>query len=295
MRKNVLFVDYFSYEDITLEKMRPRLEEMAANGVRLTTLSSDMMKRLIDHPEDVPAMHRLFDEFGISCHSAHGLWRDGEEITVPFEGDRKRMLARVARTLELAAEFGGKTCTIHATTWANSTFDARPMEKWREYISDALEKLVPMAERLGVCIAMENIWGPTDTPLELAAYARRFDSPSFGLCYDAGHANVMSASGVRTWGCLPWIWEKYGDIQWFDDALDIMLPYIVTAHLHDNNTADDHHDLPGKGNIDWKTLVPKLMSAPRLVSVSSEVSTALGYSVKEIRDSFKAVLPPECF
>ncbi len=295
MAKAVVFVDYFSYENITLERMRPRLEELASNGVRLISLSGDMMKRLADHPEDVPAMHRLLNEFGITCHDAHGLWRDGEELTLPFEGDRKRMISRVARTLELAAEFGCRTLTIHTTTWANSTFKPRPLEQWREYIADGLEHLIPVAKRLGVCIAMENIWGPCDTPLELAAYARQFDSPFFGLCYDAGHAHVMSASGVRTWGCLPWIWDGYGEVQWFDNALDIMLPYVVTAHLHDNLTDADSHELPGKGTIDWHAMVPKLFSAPRLISVQSEVSTALGYSVRQIRDAFKAVLPKSCF
>ena len=295
MANDVVFVDYFSFENITLERMRPRLEELAENGVRLISLSGNMMKRLADHPEDVPAMHRLLDEFGITCHDAHGLWRDGEELTLPFEGDRKRMISRVARTLELAAEFGGRTLTIHTTTWANSTFEARPLEQWREYIADGLEHLIPVAERLGVCIAMENIWGPCDTPLELAACAKRFDSPYLGLCYDAGHANVMSASGVRTWACLPWIWEKYGEVQWFDNALDIMLPYVVTAHLHDNKTDEDSHDMPGRGTIDWQNMVPKLLSAPRLISVQSEVSTAHGYSVREIRESFKAVLPASCF
>ena len=50
-----------------------------------------------------------------------------------------------------------------------------------------------------------------------------------------------------------------------------MLPWIVNCHLHDNDAASDQHLLPGKGTVDWNVLVPKLLSAPRLACIQSEV------------------------
>jgi sugar phosphate isomerase/epimerase len=60
-------------------------------------------------------------------------------------------------------------------------------------------------------------------------------------------------------------------VEWEHDVLDRMLPYIVNCHLHDNDASADQHLLPGKGTIDWSKLVPKLLSAPRLMCVQSEV------------------------
>lgn len=301
MCKGIPFVDFFSYEGMTAENMRPYLEAMAAEGGHLMTLSSDMLNVLVEQPMEIADFHHVFDEFGMTCRCAHALWRDGAEMSLPFEGDRKRMIARISRTLELAAEFGADTLAIHGSTWVweNTEFDprvvSRPIEKWREYMRASIGELLPVAERNGICIALENTWGPLDTPVEVARFAEEADSPYFGLCFDSGHANVMAASGLRSCEWLPGIWKPFGEIQWTDNALDVMLPYVVTAHLHDNNTETDRHDLPGTGNINWKTLVPKLMSAPRLRSLQNEVSTAHGYSVKAIRNSFKAVLPSECF
>lgn len=290
------FVDYFSYESMTLDGMRTKLAELAENGVSQITLSSVMVTMLLEHPEQESRMLKLLREYGMRCRCAHGAWMDGEELSLPFEGDRKRMLERVGRTLEYAAEFGADTCALHAETFSNPTFPPRPISLWENYIVDGIERLLPLIEKLGICIALENIWGPLAMPDELVRIMKHFNSPYVGLCYDIGHAHVMSASGQKSCGWLPGIWKNYGGIiQWTDSALDDMLPYIVTSHLHDNYSDTDSHDMPGKGNVNWEDEIPKLLSAPKIRTLQSEVSTSFGYSDRDTRNAFKRILPSECF
>ena len=52
----------------------------------------------------------------------------------------------------------------------------------------------------------------------------------------------------------------------------MMLPDIVTVHVHDNDGMCDKHALPDKdGTIDWKQMYQVLKRAPRLLSLQSEV------------------------
>ena len=97
---------------------------------------------------------------------------------------------------------------------------------------------------------------------------------------------MMSASGKRSCEWLPWACRDSGIIPFDDHILDKMLPNIVTVHLHDNASDTDSHDIPGHGNIDWKTVMGKLKTAPRLRSYQHEVSIAFGYSAKTILDAF---------
>ena len=71
---------------------------------------------------------------------------------------------------------------------------------------------------------------------------------------------------------------------------DRMLPNVVTTHLHANYGDNDSHDLPSRGNIDWKAVLAKLATAPRLRTHQHEVARDHGYSPKAILDDFAAAL-----
>ena len=289
MNQNPPFVGYFSLpeNDKSDSQIVKGLEDNLSCGQSLLTLSSDLMHELLEHPERVSSVKKLYTERGATCRCAHSDWGEGNEMSLPFEGDRKRMIELTKRTLELTAEFGGDTCAFHAETWSNESLRPRTLDQWRSYIDDALEAVLPVAERCGVIIALENIWTEIASPEELNGFVERFKTPWLGLCFDAGHANVMSASGKRCCGWLPWACRDTGVIPFDDHILDKMLPNIVTVHLHDNASDTDSHDIPGHGNIDWKTVMGKLKTAPRLRSYQHEVSISFGYSARTILDAFK--------
>ena len=288
---NIPFIAYFGLsEKKTDAEIAARIEDYQSCGKSFFTLTGDMMRELLDHPERVGTVLDIFKNRGASCRCAHSDWGEGNELSLPFEGDRKHMIERTTRMLELAAMFGADTCAFHAETWSNDSFRPRTREQWRAYIDDGLEKLLPFAEKYRVVIALENIWSQMSMPDELNGFVERFDSPWLGLCFDIGHANVLSASGSRSCGWMPWACKDFGGIPWSDTILDEMLPNIVTCHLHDNATDTDSHDIPGHGSIDWETSMQKLMtSAPRLLSLQHEVSGSFGYSAGTVLEAFAKV------
>ena len=77
----------------------------------------------------------------------------------------------------------------------------------------------------------------------------------------------------------------------FINALGDLLPHIVTCHLHDNNGYSDSHMMPGEGRIEWKPLLDRIRTAPRLVTMQSEVSMYRNhYSVRRLIETFDKLL-----
>ena len=135
-----------------------------------------------------------------------------------------------------------------------------------------MEELLPVAERYGVTICIENIWFPTNTFDELIGHYKYFNSPYLGMCYDAGHANlVRSVSNDPEQAVNIAFGQLKMPPQWDFEVLEKMLPYIVNCHLHDNDGMRDRHWTPFNGNIDWEKTMKLLAKAPNLRCLQNEV------------------------
>ena len=97
-----------------------------------------------------------------------------------------------------------------------------------------LEALVPVAERVGVRLAVEVIPNALSTARQLVRLIEDEDLPALGICLDVGHARLQ------------------GDVV---EALETVAGYLVTTHLHDNGGRKDDHLLPFDGVIDWPELL----------------------------------------
>lgn len=147
------------------------------------------------------------------------------------------------RLLKVAAELGAQWVTVHPGYGSGI-----PTLKWlRELALDclrlSLERLLPIAERLKVPIALENI-NPVpkgsqivfllDSSGEMAQILSEFPSPALKACIDVGHATVAD-----------------GFVNYWAVAKD----RCVGLHVHDNDGRDDLHYIPGDGVIDWEGII----------------------------------------
>ena len=204
------------------------------------------------------------------------------------------MLQNNTRALELAAEAGCATLTIHVGDNVCREPSYLPIEQTHPLLDDALARLIPVAEHCRVVLCIENIIAPTDTPEALLRCFARFQSPYFGCCFDSGHANVMATQpGKEPHHLNGWIQQLWRGNPLLNpsDALATLLPHVVTCHLHDNNGRDDSHLPPGQGTIDWKRTIGMLARAPRLISVQDELSFARkpGVSIPAALEAFRII------
>ena len=268
------------------DELRPYiLHEFAANGGKYLMLTGTDISRIMQNYDCAARFRQEMAAEGLEYCDAHASFGPMLDLCCPVPEARQEMIIRHKLNLVITASMGVKTITIH--TGNETRHPDYSVEVMFDCMKRSLDELLPFAESLGVTVCIENIWWQINTPERLLAIKAHFPTDALGFCYDAGHANLMDkgrnfpeSSPFRVWGETP---------PHFDDhILEKMLPHVVNCHLHDNNGITDQHLNPGRGNIDWKKIIPLLKTAPRLAVVQSEViPVRVRDSVRDICAKFR--------
>ena len=157
---------------------------------------------------------------------------------------RKVTMKRFSRTLNFAEILKPTVIVFHSG-----------YERWKYahktgiWLEQSLKTWLPVNDRaadIGVKVAIENVF--EDEPDNLASLAREMDSPNFGLCFDTGHFNLFAKPSLAEW-------------------LRVIKPYILAAHIHDNNKHADEHIVPGDGTFDFRTFFRELRETEYLHTI----------------------------
>lgn len=154
----------------------------------------------------------------------------------------------VERLLQVACELGAKWVTVHPGYGIGIPTLEWVRSKAIECLKRSLDRLLPIAERLQVPIALENL-NPSqpgseivfllDNPDELAKILMEQNSPALKVCLDVGHAEI--AGGFYAF------WS-------------VVKGKCVALHIHDNDCRADLHLVPGRGRINWQEILAMLCS-----------------------------------
>ncbi len=250
---------------------RERMEEFAAAGAKHLVLSTEFIcKIMLDHRlagqlcQDMAAC-------GLSFADAHSPFGGVLDLNCPDPCFRQQMLARHKLAIQIAASLEVKTITIHPGS--DRFFPEIPLEKHLDLMRNALENILPEAEKAGVIVCIENSMSRAACPKQVVKLKKEFPTPWLGLCYDSGHAHQLDAGRRFQESAIRKFWNIVGvdEPEWDDQILEEMLPEIVNCHLHDNDGSADSHNIPGKGTIDWQEVIPALKKAPKLQVIQCEV------------------------
>ena len=140
-------------------------------------------------------------------------------------------------------------------------YDSR-VEIW---LAGSIQTWKPINERaggMGVKIAIENIF--EDEPEHLRLLAKEMNSDNFGLCFDTGHFNLFSKIPLQEW-------------------LQIIKPYIVELHLHDNSRYADQHLALGDGDFDFTTLFRELKGINCIHTVEAHTVEDVKKSIERLK------------
>ena len=264
---------------------RQTMREFAANGAKNLILSEPVISKIMGDYKFAAVIRREMAESGLEFADAHAPFGGVLDMNCPDMEFRPQMLLRHKLALEICASFGIRTVTIHPGS--DRFFPDVPIEKQWDLMRDALDKLIPEAEKRGIVIAIENSMSHGASPSVVVMLKNEYPTDTLGLCYDSGHANVLDNGRKYDHGTAYDFWRAVGkEPAWDDKILEKMLPEIVNCHLHDNDGSTDSHSMPGEGNVDWHKIIPMLKRAPRLMVVQSEVCLMPRYSVKQLCATF---------
>ena len=271
--KEIPLSHFFPWKKINDDFVTNILCEFADNVAESVVLTDEWGKRLVKEPGFYTTLLGWLRESGMKIFECHGLWSIAYDLNITDRPRRRAMIEEHKLCMEYAADLGCRTYVMHIGAF-DCYYKDTTLEEMRRLAVESLEKLIPAAEKLGIIIAIENSFEPSNTPDEVLYFLNYFNTPVLGCCFDTGHANIMA----KTPGKDPAKYASYMNVCWKNgvveeaDAFGKLAPHIVTCHLHDNDGYGDAHNLPGTGTIDWKTLIPALKNCPRIVSMQNETS-----------------------
>jgi L-ribulose-5-phosphate 3-epimerase len=137
---------------------------------------------------------RARDETGLTIPSVCGAHHWGKPLTDPNPKVREEGLEALKQTLRDAKRYGATSvllvpAVVNQDVSYNDAYTRSQAE---------IRKAIPLAEELGVKIAIENVWNQfLLSPLEAARYVDEFNSPVVGWHFDVG--NVITYGWPEQW------------------------------------------------------------------------------------------------
>lgn len=181
----------------------------------------------------------------------HGVFLDMSSASID-----RRVVAltreRYMLNLRIATELGATHVVFHANFQPHVR---RPdyLPDWTKRQVDFWSQLADQAGRLGITIALENMWEPE--PEIIAAILERVASPALAACLDVGHVYL------------------YTDSAPFPSWVGRLHEWVVHCHINNHRGRYDEHlplDTPD-GVIDYAEVLPLLESLPRRPLVCLEM------------------------
>jgi sugar phosphate isomerase/epimerase len=226
--------------------------EVAEAGFRAVVMTERRGQYNMLDREQAREAGKVLERLGLAVRACHGAETQPCDLSVPDSAEHAKMVRAHATLMENTAGLGSRTYVVH--------LGVKPAEKpeaaWGQ-VRRAVDELAPLAERLGVALALENgMQTYLASNEELLALVAEYDHPAVGLCYDSGHAHIM------------------GDAA---EVLRSLSPHVVTVHLHDNDGTSDQHLIPGHGTIEWQPVAEALAQCPRLIHAETEAANTLSW------------------
>jgi sugar phosphate isomerase/epimerase len=213
------------------------------------------------------AYHAGLDIMGFSTHQG---------FVNPSEDYRNENIDLTIRQIELAYKLGIPTMRINTGRWGTSeNFDALMANKGIEpaiegytdedgfgWVIDAIEKCLPVAEKCGVVLGLENHWGLGRTAAGVKRIVDAINSPWLQVTLDTGNFLENREEQFRMLApqaCLIQAKTYFGGGKWY--TLDIDYPKIGKM-MRDLNYRG-YISLEFEGNESPDTAIPKSLDLLR--------------------------------
>ncbi len=160
---------------------------------------------------------------------------------------RSATQVRFRQLLNVAAILKPRSAVFHAA-YDRWRYSGRK-DIWLDYSIDTWRKVVETAAKIGVRVAVENVFD--EDPEALHMLIEKIGSPDFGFCFDTGHFNLFSKVPMERW-------------------FELLGRHLVEVHLHDNDGTTDAHWALGRGKIDFERFFSLMNTQARMPIVTIE-------------------------
>ena len=185
---------YWHFRDpkVTVQEVIDHAANLGAEGVDVLHVQMDN-----ETPEYLEYLRNYATQKGIEliCLSIH------QDFVDPDPDERDRNVQHTINCIKIAKTLGIKYIRLNSGRWnTTKSFDELMANRGIEPILpgitedegfqwciDSIKACLPMAEKMGVILALENHWGLTRTPEGLLRIFNAIDSPWLGVLMDTGN------------------------------------------------------------------------------------------------------------
>lgn len=250
------------------------LDEFANGGAQAIEVFAARSHFDYTDKQQVRELANWFKSGPVQFHSMHSpmylsndSFRSGEQALNIVDSDKRRRIDamdEIKRALEVAETVPFRFLVQHVGR-SNEVYDLRKFEA----ALSSIEHLRAFARPLGVNLLVENIPNELSTPEKLMELIKALHYPDLGVCFDTGHAHIMST-----------VHQAFGVLQ----------DRIRSTHVHDNQGDRDAHLWPGEGGIDWNQTMQSLRTAPQAPALLLEIEGAEGIKVSgKMAEAYKTL------
>jgi sugar phosphate isomerase/epimerase len=194
----------------------------------------------------------------------------------PDKERRQRNIDHTVKCIELAYQLGIPCMRLNTGTWGTSaSFDVlmknrgveKPLDGYTDedaygWVIESIEQCLPVAEKCGVLVALENHWGLGRTPEGVLRIVNAVSSPWLGVLTDTGNFLEDPYDKIEMMAPLTtFIQAKtyYGGGLWY--TLDLDYPRI--AAIMKKHGFKGYVSLEFEGHEDYKIALPKSLEVLR--------------------------------
>ena len=199
-----------------------------------------------DH--EIAQIRGLLRKFKLSLCGLHATDGVEKKWTSLKEYERLAGIELIENRIRMTRILGGDTITLHPPYVKEN--DPRLLKVVVDQSMRSLRALEKICMIFKVRIAFENMPFGYQTWGTIAKYLNEFGPDYVGLCYDAGHGNMVAGSM---------------------DCLEKMKNRLIAMHLHDNNGKKDQHKPIFSGKADWTRLASIIRSSAYSGPINMEV------------------------
>ena len=141
----------FHWGDFPQEKWPFIIREYLDYGIEHFVFSDQLIRKCLDEPEFLDYMKSLCAEYGVHFVAMHAICGRNDDLNIIEQEQRPRMIAEHIRSLQIAADFGVKTYTVHPGAYFHVVPQYHtPLEILRRNTLEALDAMVPVAENITI-------------------------------------------------------------------------------------------------------------------------------------------------
>lgn len=219
---------HFLPEKVPIEFVMEKAWELDLDGVEILHVQMES-----EDNDYVNSLKNLALSLGLDvyCLAIH------QNFVKPSEEQREKEVEHTKHCLEIAYKLGAPAIRLNSGRWGTiRSFDELMANKGKEppipgytdedafeWVVESIEKCLPVAENLGVVMALENHWGLTATPEGVVKIVESVDSKWLRVLMDAGNFVEDTYNGLRKiapYTVLVHVKTYYGGGVWYELDID---------------------------------------------------------------------------